>query len=231
MMFHYRWAIEENVDNACKMLPRWNLGVPEAFAQAFREGFGQRQIDRLGVVGSNAVTAPVIERSYRALLEALEAHLQQHHFVMGARPGTADFGLFGQLTQLVQVEPTSQALAREIAPRVVAWCDLVEDLSGLGVDEAGWMSRDAVPETFRALLELVGRFYAPFLVANAAAVEAGAEEVRCEIDGAEWVQTPFRYQAKCLGWLRDGYRALAEPDRKAVDALLAGTGCEPIVAV
>jgi glutathione S-transferase len=229
MMFHYRWAIPENVDNACRMLPRWTLGVPESFAAGFREGFGQRQIDRLAVVGSNEVTGPVIERSYRALLEGLERHLQASHFVMGARPGTADFALFGQLSQLVQVEPTSQALAREIAPRVVAWCDLVEDQSGLEVDETGWMTRDEVPATFRALLELVGRYYAPFLVANAEAVEQDAAEVRCTVDGAEWVQTPFRYQAKCLAWLREAWDALSAADRNALTPLLTESGCDPIV--
>lgn len=228
MMFHYRWAIPENIENACRMLPSWMLGVPDAFVDGFREGFGQRQIDRLAVVGSNETTAPVIEKSYRELLEVLAAHLAASHFVMGARPGAADFGLYGQLTQLVQVEPTSQALARSIASRVVAWCDIVEDMSGLEVDEAGWTGRDEVPDTLRALLELIGRYYAPFLIANAGALDAGAAEVRCEIDGREWVQEPFRYQGKCLGWLREAHAELEPNDRAAVDALLAGTGCEAL---
>lgn len=230
IMFHYRWAIRENIDNACNMLPLWSLDAPEAFVASFREGFGQRQIDRLTVVGSNGTTAPVIEKSYRELLEVLSRHFVGARFVMGGRPGRADFGLYGQLVQLVQVEPSSQALAREIAPRVVAWCDIVEDMSGLEVDASGWMGRHAIPDTFPPLLGLIGRYYAPFLVANARALEAGADTVRCEIDGCAWVQEPFRYQGKCLGWLRDAYGELAEGDRNAVDALLAGTGCEAIVA-
>jgi len=229
MMFHYRWAIPENVDFACKMLPLWNLGVPQDFVDGFRQGFGQRQIDRLEVVGSNTTTAPVIEESYRALLEVLEDHLRDSHFVLGGRPGSADFGLFGQLTQLVQVEPTSMALARSVAPRVVAWCDVVEDLSGREVEEPDWMSRDALPGSFHALLALVGRYYAPFLVANAEALERGADEVRCRIADAEWVQKPFRYQGKCLQWLREEHAALGPDDRKAVDTALAGTGCEAIL--
>jgi len=76
----------------------------------------------------------------------------------------------------------------------------------------------------------VGRVYPPFLLANADALARGAERVECTIDGQRWVQTPFPYQGKCLGWLRDGYAALAPDDRRVVDALLAGTGCERLFA-
>ena len=68
--------------------------------------------------------------------------------------------------------------------------------------------------------------YAPFLLANAAALERGAEQVECEIDGQKWTQKPFPYQGKCLRWLRESHAALAPDDRACVDALLAGTGCE-----
>ena len=70
-----------------------------------------------------------------------------------------------------------------------------------------------MPDTLRALLAEVGRVYAPFLLANAAALERGAEQVECAIDGRPWVQRPFPYQGKCLRWLREGYAALAAGDR------------------
>jgi hypothetical protein len=196
--------------------------------EALGRSFSERQIGRLGVVGSNQTTASVIEESYRRLLRALDAQLRVQPFVMGARPGTADFGLFGQLSQLALFDPTSQALALEETPRVVAWCNGVEDLSGLEATDADWTPRDAVPETLRALLAEVGRVYAPFLLANAAALERGDAQVECEIDGRKWVQKPFPYQAKCLRWLREQYAALGSGDRSAVSALLAGTGCEAL---
>jgi hypothetical protein len=172
----------------------------------------------------------VIEESYRRLLRALDAHLREQPFVVGARPGTADFGLFGQLSQLALFDPTSAAIALEESPRVVAWCHGVEDLSGLEVSDADWLVRDAAPETLRALLAEVGRVYAPFLLANAAAIERGDARVECEIDGRTWEQKPFPYQAKCLRWLREAHSALAPGDRSAADALLAGTGCETLFA-
>ena len=228
MMFHYRWAIEENVVNANRTLPRWMPAIPEKMANTFPETFGKRQVNRLGVVGSNEATAPVIEASYRRLLEILEQHLQLHAFVMGARPGTADFGLFGQLSQLAQVEPTSRRLCRETAYRVIPWCENVEDLSGIEVTDDDWFARDALPETFRALLGEIGRSYAPFLLANAEALASGADAVECAIDGARWTQTPFKYQGKCLEWLRESHAALSDAERGVFDDILAGTGCEAI---
>jgi hypothetical protein len=179
-------------------------------------------------VGSNPTTGPTIEASYRRLLECLAARLSEAPFVFGSRPATSDFGLYGQLTQLTGFDPTPRQLALEVAPRVTAWVDLVEELSGAEPSERGWISRDALTDAFRALFVEVGRVYAPFLLANADAVARGAERVECTIDGRPWIQKPFPYQAKCLGWLREGHAALARSDRTVVDTFLAGTGCEAL---
>jgi glutathione S-transferase len=226
-MFHYRWAFAKDVARARALLPRWGrpeLTEPDAVEAG--EAFAARQIARLRVVGSNATTAPIIEASYRRALALLDAHLQQSRFVMGERPGAADFALYGQLTQLTGFDPTPAAIALAEAPRVVAWVDGVEDLSGMEPRDDGWLGRDAVPPTVRALLGEVGRVYVPFLLANADALACGAAQFECTIDGRRWVQRPFPYQAKCLGWLRDAWRALAPGDQASARRLLAGTGCE-----
>jgi hypothetical protein len=230
-MFHYRWAFDADVAKAAAILPRWSrLNVPEETVVSMGKMVSKRQIERLWVVGSNETTGPVIERSYRRLLEILDAHLTVHPFVMGDRPGASDFALFGQLTQLALFDPTPAAIALEQSPRVVVWTDVVEDLSGLEVGDDDWIPRDAVPATLRALLAEVGRVYAPFLLANATALERGAKQVECEIDGRKWVQQPFPYQGKCLRWLREAHAALAPEDRASVDSLLSGTGCEVLFA-
>jgi hypothetical protein len=46
----------------------------------------------------------------------------------------------------------------------------------------------------------------------------------------EYRQGTFPYQVKCLAWLRAQRAALSDADREAVDALLAGTGCEALFA-
>jgi glutathione S-transferase len=228
-MFHYRWTYQADIDKAAAVLPRWSrVDAPEEMVSRFSKVIAERQIGRLHVVGSNETTASVIEASYRRLLELLDAHLTHHPYVMGGRPGASDFGLFGQLTQLVLFDPTPAAVALETSPRIYAWCEIVEDLSGLEVADADWLSRDAVPDTLRGLLTEVGRVYAPFLLANADALARGADRVECEIDGRPWVQQPFPYQGKCLAWLRERLADLEAPDLACVESLLEGTGCETL---
>ena len=229
-MFHYRWAYAADIDKAGEILPRWRRveGSEEEFQQA-KKIVSERQISRLWVVGSNETTGPVIEASYRRILELFRDHLTAQPFLMGGRPGACDFAFFGQLTQLAAFDPTPMAVTLKVAPRVYAWVDRVEDLSGLEPTGDDWIHRD-LPATLRALLGEVGRVYAPFLLANAKALASGAERVECEIDGRSWVQRPFPYQGKCLMWLRERYAALSAGDRSAVDGLLAGTGCEVLLA-
>ena len=228
-MFHYRWVYDADIRKASRVLPLWQrVNVADDRVALFTKMIAERQIGRLGVVGSNETTGPVIEASYRRLLALLDAHFQQHPFLFGARPAAADFACFGQLTQLVLFDPTPAALAAEEAPRVYAWLEIAEDLSGLAAAEDDWIARAALPETLIALLGEVGRVYAPFLLGNAAALEKGAALVECEIDGRPWVQKPFPYQGKCLAWLREQYAGLALDDRVAVDGWLDGTGCEQL---
>ena len=226
-MFHFRWAHRADIENAGPMLIFWNEPtIPDAPASAFAAEISKRQIDRLYVVGSNAQTAETIEHSYARLVEALDCVVQTGGFVMGARPSAADFALYGQLTQLAIVEPTSAAITAATSRRVRAWIDRVEDLSGLAPTDEGWRARSMLRAALAPLLTEIGHVYAPFLIANAQAVASGAAAVHAEIDNRPWTQPPFPYQAKCLLELRAAHAALAPADRADVAEILAGSGCE-----
>ena len=231
-MFHYRWHYAADIEKGGDILPRWsNITVPEETMAEYKKLIAERQISRLYVVGSNHTTAPVIEASYRRFLRAFKAHLEQQPFLMGRRPGASDFGAYGQLTQLTQFDPTPMAVTLEEAPRVYAWVDVVDDLSGLEPTDDDWLNRNDVPDTLRDLLREVGRVYVPAMLANARALARGADRVETTIDGQPWVQQPFPYQGKCLQWVRREYAALAAGDRTVVDDLLDGTGCEELLAL
>ena len=230
-MFHYRWAYADDIDRAGTILPLWRgLSISEADHAAAKAMFSERQISRLYVVGSNPVTGPVIEASYRRFLEAFEAHLKTQPFLLGQRPGASDFAVYGQLTQLTHFDPTPMAVTLKIAPRVFAWVDLMEDLSGLSPRDADWTSPTAVPETLLALLKEIGRVYPPVMLANARALMTGAEQVEAEVEGLPWRQPPFPYQAKCLQWLRASHGALNAISRAQVDALTQASGCSALFA-
>jgi glutathione S-transferase len=230
-MFHYRWAYADDIARASAILPAWTRGrTSDALLKEQGTVIAGRQIPRLRYVGSNETTGPVIEASYMRFLDAMEAHLREHSFLFGARPGAGDFGVYGQLTQLALFDPTPMTITAVRAPRVFAWVGAVEDLTGVEPTEADWFDPAALPDTLKALLKEVARVYAPLLIANAKAVQAGAEQVETEIDGQRWVQQPFTYQAKCLTWLREEYAALDDTARAQADTALAGSGCEVLFA-
>jgi glutathione S-transferase len=234
-MYHYRWAFEPDIDKAGKLLPLSDdLQMTSAEAQRRYDFITSRQIRRRALVGSTDANQPIIEESYERVLDILEGVFAERDFVLGDRPGRADFGLFGQLVQLVRWDPTSTAVAVDRAPKVVHWVERVDDLGWLPVPDStapttdGWLAIEDLGPIVAKLLSEIGRTYAPFMLANAAALEAGTAEVGCEIGGREYRQGAFKYQGKCLGWLRDDYRALGDGERNRVDSVLAGTGCDAL---
>ncbi len=232
-MFHYRWHYQADIEKAGSVLPRWRSVNPASDTDLakWRKEFSQRQISRLYVVGSNDVTAPVIEASYQRYLAAFNKHLEQHMFLFGARPSAADFGAHGQLTQLAKFDPTPAKLTETTAPRVYAWVDMMEDLSGLTAAEVGWYSRADIPTSLMDILKEVGRGYVPVMLANAAALSEGKTQVETEVDGQKWTQQAFPYQGKCLQWLREKFNNLADADQAFVADILDASGCLPLVRV
>ena len=228
-MFHYRWHYQADIDKASAILPTWSR-PPLSDAEHARYGklIADRQIPRLRYVGSNTTTGPVIEASYERFLDAFENHLRLYRYLLGARPGSSDFGVFGQLTQLAHFDPTCMAVTLKRAPRVFGWVGNVEDLSGLQPETTDWFDVSKLPPTVNVILREIGRVYPAALLANAKAVVAGAEQVETQIDGKPWVQQPFPYQAKCLQWLGRDYAALDAAAKRRFDGALAGTGCEAI---
>jgi len=226
-MFHYRWHYPGDAEKAGQILPRWsNISASDGAMAAATRFVIDRQVSRLYVVGSNEATASVIEASYERFLDLFNAHLKVHPFMMGKRPGASDFAAFGQLTQLTHFDPTPMALTMRKSPRVYAWVEIGEDLSGLEPKESDWLDPGNIPTTTIALLVEVGRVYVPALLANAKAIASGGETFQTEIDGRPWKQQTFPYQAKCLQWLRNAYADLDCQARASADGILAGTGCE-----
>jgi len=221
---------------------------PEQHLQ-MKDFITRRQTNRTALVGSTEENRPVIEESFLRLLAVMENHLTHHQFLLGHRPGRGDFGIFGQFTQLCFWEPDSAQIAARQSPRSIMWVYQVDDLSSLDVaGNQGWFTREDLPATLSDLLHEIGQTYAPFMVANHDALAeigqtyapfmvanhdalaAGAEKVVCSIRGANYQQAPFRYQSKCLTWLREAFANLSPDDQESVRQLIDGTGCEVLVA-
>jgi len=229
-MFHYRWHYAPDIDLAGTILPHWtNIQAPADKLKQLKSYVADRQISRLYVVGSNDTTAPVIEASYKRFLTVMDKIIERQKFVLGSRPSSADFGIYAQLTQLARFDPTPAAECIAHTPRVFAWTDLVDDLTGQPAADDGWMSSENISTVLGDLFSEIGRTYAPALLANAKALQAGDEQMETTIDGKPWAQPAFPYQAKCLQWINAEYQKLDPAAKTQIDAILKGTGCESIL--
>ena len=117
-MFWYRWAAEPDRAYASQ----WIIADsrPELAGEAFtaaQHAIRDRQVGRMALVGCTPANAPVIETSFRRVLDLLDPHVAQARYLFGTRPSLADFALFGQLIVL-DTDPTPATLMRATAPRV-----------------------------------------------------------------------------------------------------------------
>ncbi len=223
MMFHYRWyyAADRRFAQDWVITSR-NPVMPEADRKAAMQAFNDRQVGRMAMVGCTEQNRPIIEDSYRYVLDVLDRHVRTVPFLFGTRPSLADFGLYGQL-QMLSVDPTPMAEMRTRAPDVYCWLMRIDDASGV---DGQWMDASAsLPEAVRALLAHCAETYLPFLAANIRALQQGGGEVSLDILGRPYAQSSFRYQGKCYDALRKKLAALPSGVRQRLDPVLEETGC------
>lgn len=229
-MFHYRWSYRDDIAKAAEMLPRWhNTTATEEQIADQGKAISQLQISRLSYVGSNDITRQTIEQSFERFISLLDKHLQQFPFLLGKRPAACDFAIYGQLTCLALFDPTPQKYIVANAPRVYAWTESLEDLSGYEILDGDWIDAGNLPETLTAILGEVGQIYAPYLLANADAVAAGKDLLETILDGRPWQQHPFPYQAKCLTWIREKYQVLSMAHKRLLREKLISTGLSQLL--
>ena len=77
-MFHIRWHYDADADMAATILPYWGeISAPDGEIAVKQKAFRERQESRLYVVGSNNITGPVIEASYRRFLTCFDVLLRE----------------------------------------------------------------------------------------------------------------------------------------------------------
>lgn len=224
-MFHYRWFYADDAEWCANWLmydtiPNAGLEGVQKAAASIRA----RQISRMALVGCTPQTAPVIEASWKRSCAALqEMALGPARFLFGDRISLADLAFYGQL-KVMSYDPTPMAWQREAVPYLYRWLDHADDASGIGGDWAGTetvLASGAIGK----LLAQAGDTYLPFLLANARAIEAGAETFSLVIEGGAYEQGVFKYQVKCLASLRGEWHRLSDDTRGAL-ARLIGPGAD-----
>ena len=163
------------------MQTRWTLDNADFIVADFGRsaapwlpGIGQRVIGRrlartmaayLPKLGVTAETMPAIDAWGSQLLDALEAHLRAHRFLLGDAPCVADFALVGPLHAHLQRDPASAHLIAARGP-IVEWIARVR----AGERGTALMADDQVPPTLDAVLAACFRDQLPFLADASAAL-------------------------------------------------------------
>lgn len=219
-MFHYRWRYQPDIWSTSERIARQMMGEQGTLAVAqARAAVAERMTGRLGFVGSNEKTQPLIEASFKKALGLVEAHLATRPYLLGARPAMADFGLWAQLYEAA-TDPTPGAIMRASAPKVMGWVQRMLDPSAEGEFE----SLAALTPTLMPMVkdEVAGLFL-PWSQANAEAIQRGDRSFTLKLGGTDWSQEPQKYHARSLAEIRRKYAAAR--GAAGLEPLLEQSGC------
>ncbi|MGH7289632.1 MAG: glutathione S-transferase family protein [Myxococcota bacterium] len=219
VMVHFRWHYDENTRHLVAEILGREVSVAEAREHPLAQ-WGPRACRATGTESPHQQKQA--EQEYFALLDALERELGTTRYALGDRPTAVDTILLGGLRAHTNADPVPD-LSR--FARVVAW-DAREADRWDGDGELAPFP-DSTPFVAH-LLEVGGACYAPFVLANAAALERGDKAFRIETYGEEtsYLTRPYPEQSRRLIRARIANR-LSDADRRRVVEFLdaRGLGC------
>lgn len=121
----------------------------------------------LPLLGLNEKTIPAVEEQYLELLALLNAHFEQHPYLLGGLPSVADYGLFAPLYAHLSRDPYPAMVMKSKAQRVYRWVERMNasdaDMPEYGDYPQAYFADDEIPETLQAILRLVAKDFLPEL--------------------------------------------------------------------
>eukprot|EP00931_Biecheleriopsis_adriatica_P081367 TRINITY_DN54698_c0_g1_i1.p1 TRINITY_DN54698_c0_g1~~TRINITY_DN54698_c0_g1_i1.p1 ORF type:complete len:354 (+),score=26.98 TRINITY_DN54698_c0_g1_i1:60-1121(+) len=235
-MMHYRWyaAKAPTVDAeayARRIAAELKSGSPLNTAEVLQDqlevlgkGFKERMLGRGFTVGSNQQTAAIIEQSFLDTIILLEAHLLTRPFIFGRSPSFGDFGLYGQLYQML-CDVTAGELMRLHTPNVALWAERMGNPRA--VLGGGFETWNTLASTLEPLLSSQISLFLKWSDANSKALAAGSKYFSIDLaHGHTWTQSvggPQRYHAKSLKEIRRKFAAVATAPGLA--DIMARSGC------
>ena len=230
-MFHYRWArpIDQRIVSlrlASEMLTGSDdSGSGDEMLMQMSDQVRGRMSGRGFAVGSNKITAPMLESTFQESMDLLEKHLNNRKFLFGSRPSFGDFGMGAQVYQAL-LDPTAGAHLLAHAPRVVEWCTSLLAPSPTLKDSGKWERWETLASTLTPLLKNhVGRIFLKWSHANSTCIVGKLKECVVDLPCGTWrnvVGGPQKYQHKSLQVLRSKY---AKVRNVKLDKLMAETNC------
>jgi hypothetical protein len=179
-------------------------------------------------------THALLDETWLAHLDAMEARLGASPHLLGERFTVADASAYGQLSMNL-TDPTANERLLVRAPRTHAWLVGVRD--GRHVGSRGDL---ALHDSLRPLLRIVAETFVPLMRQNEAAYAAaraagetlfnerafdrGRALYDGELRGHRFRAVVKTFQVRVWRDLRQAWQALREPDRRRIDELAGGLG-------
>ena len=229
---HYRWSFEESARKA-----RIDFALGSGNLAAAGQ-FADRMVQGKNSLGVSAASAPAIEAHLRELLAALCTHFEAHRFLLGDAMSLADCALMGPFYGHLFRDAVPERLLLESAFRVCCW---IERMNRPPLDQTGWLPDDALAATLAPVLRVMADGV-PLVLDAVRAIDAWADAspgaAPPRVIGT--YETPYRdvklsllcrpYTLWMVQRPLDAYAALRDAERAQVDAALAGTGWEALLA-
>jgi glutathione S-transferase len=233
---HYRWGTPDGEHEA-----------RNAFAAASGDAASAKRLadmvsGMLPVIGVTPKTIPAIVAHLDDLLGHLESVFTEQPFLLGAQPSLADCALLGPFYAHLYLDLVPGPMLRARAPRIAHWVERMNHPDPATF--TGFRAGDALHPALLRILALVGADAAPLLLDTVAAFDAWADEQpgdgfeppravgghQTHLRGVELSRLTSAYTLWMLQRPLDAYAALDTSARALVDAALAGTGCDRLLA-
>jgi len=149
---HYRWNTPENKAFALREFAASGLPwLPRALGRPLVRPMADRLQGYLPLLGVTDQTHPAVEETVQIVLRCLEAQLTETPYLLGGRPCTGDFALFGPLWAHLYRDPGSRHLF-ENHPSVVHWMERMRTAPEVQSD---FLKADTVPDNLSPLFECI----------------------------------------------------------------------------
>ncbi|NND69050.1 MAG: glutathione S-transferase [Halioglobus sp.] len=248
---HYRWNFPgDNLQFIRYHFLHSQRDMPE------RENKTEHMMDRMRhagmIFGVTDQTRDVVEELYLEYLDALNAHFEQHPYLLGWRPCIGDFGLLAPMYAHLGRDPYPARLMQQRATSVYRWVERMnradQDVPEYFDAGSDFLADDEVPETLLAVLRVLAEDFVPETGAAAKLINAWLEENQPEAGtpavgrlaqspgSAEFkvrdatinaLVQPYRFYM--LQRVQDVYAGLAAEDKAGLDELLESCGMKGIL--
>ncbi|HFE46080.1 MAG TPA: glutathione S-transferase family protein [Nannocystis exedens] len=170
---HYRWSIPANKrfalhEFASSALPH----LPGPLALRLVRPMAAKMQSYLPLLGVTSTTAPGVEETVQQTLQAAEQTLCQHPYLLGDRPCTADFSLFGPLWAHLYRDPGTTALFDPF-PALVRWMKRLQ--SGSHPEIGDFLPNDQIPTSLLPLFDCILQDQLPWIHSLVHAIDAYCE--------------------------------------------------------